>query len=153
MQQNPFRLLPRQHSYILPHPPPPPHIHLTQSRSVYLLHSCIATPPTHLKMSTAFVTATPFLASAARPCVVATSRRAVPVMSARKQAARLAAIPASLVTVAPTLATEGTGEGKSSTLLSIFPSLHLHAVFHLYRTNIPFVRHFRLAHLIPTKPF
>lgn len=63
-------------------------------------------------MSTAFIAATPFTASAPALRVVPTSRRAVPVMTARKHAARLATIPATLAIVAPTLATEGTGEGK-----------------------------------------
>lgn len=65
-------------------------------------------------VSAAFVPATP-LSLAARPANTApVARRSVTVMSVsrKQQAARLAAsIPATLLTVAPALATEGTGEG------------------------------------------
>lgn len=61
-------------------------------------------------MVSAFIPATS-LPLTARTRAIAVSPRRAPQMSLRKHAARIAALPTTLATVAPALATEGTGEG------------------------------------------
>lgn len=68
-----------------------------------------------------------------------TARRTAPTMTLRKQAARLASIPATLATIAPVLASEGTGEGLGiDTPLLYLPLILIPAVF--FALFIPFTR-------------
>lgn len=78
-------------------------------------------------VSAAFVPAVGLAVPRTAPAV---SRRVAPVMTLRKQVARLAALPATLATIAPALATEGTGEslGIDSPLLFL-PLLLIPGVF------------------------
>lgn len=84
-------------------------------------------------VSAAFVNASPF--TAVRPALrtAAVSRRATPVMSMRKNAARLASVPATLIATAPVLATEGTGEGLGiDTPLLFIPLVLIPALFFVF---------------------
>lgn len=98
------------HPFIFSLRPPPVFLQIPSKAhlptAIFTSPNLACFPPLSM-VSTAFVPAVGLTVPRTAPAV---SRRVAPVMSLRKQTARLAALPATLATIAPVLATEGTGE-------------------------------------------